>query len=301
MDLSLQIDTIENINKEYFNSNYLKTQTPVVIKGLTKQTIAHEKWSLNYFKKEMGNINIDIFDNGNKKASCSAFTKADLKMKFGDYLNIISKNEYTDLRIFLYNLFKHNKNLKKEFPCPKIFNGILDNTAFMFFGGKNTTVRIHYDIDMSNVLHTHFGGKKRVVLFSPEYTELLYCLPLNTYSLIDIDNPDYEKYPALKFIKGYEVILEHGDSIFMPSGYWHYMTYLNGSFSVSYRKLAFSMKHKSEGFLNLCVLMPIDKLFNKLLGNTWFDFKKNIAQKKANSILEKKYLNQSNSIIKMFK
>jgi hypothetical protein len=218
-------------------------------------------------------------------------------MKFKDYLDIVLSNEHTDLRIFLYDLFKHNDQLKKEYPCPEILDGFLSDKAFMFFGGKDTTVRIHYDIDMSNVLHTHFGGRKKVILISPEYSKLLYCLPLNTYSLIDLDNLDYNKYPGLKFVKGYEVVLEPGDSIFMPSGYWHYMTYLEGSFSVSYRKIAPGLKFKLEGILNLAVFMPIDKLLNKFFGKEWVEAKNNIAQKRANNILDKQYFIDFNKVL----
>jgi hypothetical protein len=151
----------------------------------------------------------------------------------------------------------------------------------MFFGGKDTTVRIHYDIDMSNVLLTHFGGRKKVVLIAPEYNDFLYRLPYNTYSLINLDAINHKKYPALAFVKGYECVLEHGDSIFMPSGYWHYMTYLEGSFSISYRKLAPTVQSKLNGFVNIALKMPYDKLMNKVLGSKWLTMKEQIAQRKA--------------------
>jgi hypothetical protein len=160
----------------------------------------------------------------------------------------------------------------------------------MFFGGKDTTVRIHYDIDMSNVLHTHFGGRKRVVLIAPEYSTHLYCLPLNTYSLIDVDCPDYRNYPALLRVKGYDFILEPGDSLFMPSGYWHYMTYLEGGFSVSYRKMAASLAQKMEGLANLCVAMPVDKLMNRLAGKKWLEMKKQVACKRGYRAIEKEFI-----------
>jgi ribosomal protein L16 Arg81 hydroxylase len=91
----------------------------------------------------------------------------------------------------------------------------------------------------------------------------------------------------LKFVKGFDFILEHGDSIFMPAGYWHYMTYLNGSFSVSYRKLSPNIKHSLEGLLYLGLMMPLDKLLNKVIGESWLKTKNNIAQKRANLVLNK--------------
>ncbi len=288
MDLSQKIDVIHYDSGLDFKKKYLETQTPVIIKGLTDKTLAAKRWSIDYFKKTMGNVLLDVYDNGNSNAASSAYTTADLKMKFKDYLDIIEKNEHTDLRIFLCDLFKLNPELRKEYPCPAIFKGLLDHKGFMFFGGKDTTVRIHYDIDMSNVLHTHFGGRKRVLLFAPEYSKLLYRLPFNTYSLANFDNPDYEKYPALKYVKGYKFILEPGDTLFMPSGYWHYMTYLEGSFSVSYRKLSPHMKHKMEGVLNLAMFLPVDKLLNRVLGSKWLQIKKKLAQKRAMEMIRKK-------------
>ena len=108
-----------------------------------------------------------------------------------------------------------------------------------------------------------------------------------SYSLINLDAINSKKYPALAFVKGYECVLEHGDSIFMPSGYWHYMTYLNGSFSVSYRKLSPNIKHSLEGLLYLGLMMPLDKLLNKVIGESWLRTKNKIAQKRADLVLNK--------------
>lgn len=289
MDLSLKIDVINSISPKQFREKYLKPQKPLIIKGIAENTMAGHKWSINYFKQTMSDIMIDIYDNKNSKSSGSVFYSPDIKMKFGDYLDIISKDEHTDLRIFLFNLFKYNPKLSKEFPCPEMMKGILDDVGFMFFGGKDTTVRIHYDIDMSSVLHTHFGGRKRVVLIAPEYNELLYRLPFNTYSLIDLDNPDYHKYPGLQYVKGYDFILEPGDSVFMPSAYWHYMTYLEGSFSVSYRKIAPTFQSALQGLINLGIYMPFDKLMNNLMGKKWLEIKKNLSEKRADQIIEKEF------------
>lgn len=290
MDLCKKIDVVSGITPEEFDIFYFKPQKPVVIKDLTSGTVAETKWSLEYFKNTMGNTVIDVFDSS-KKNPGSAFTKPDLKMKLGDFLEVISKNEPTNLRIFLYNMFKHEPRLRKEFSCPAIFAGFLDGIGHMFFGAKNTKVRIHYDIDMSNVLHTHFGGRKRVVLIPPEYSDMLYRLPLNTYSLIDPDQPDHKKYPALQFVKGYDLIIEHGDSVFMPGGYWHYMTYVDAGFSVSYRKLSPLYGQLLSGFMNMAVYLPCDKLLNKFYGNEWLEYKEQIAERRAALAIEKEYIN----------
>jgi hypothetical protein len=227
-----------------------------------------------------GDVVIDLYDNNNKNSE-SAYTHPDLQMKFADYVDTIIQNKPSSLRMFLFNMFKKRPELRRDFPCPPLFRGIMGNIGFMFFGGQGIKVRIHQDIDMSNVLLTQFYGRKKVVLVAPQYSRLLYKLPFNTHSLVDLDNPDYEKYPGLQYVEKYECVLNHGDSLYMPSGYWHYITYLDGGFSVSYRKIAYSPYWKMAGLLSLVVYMPFDKLMNKILGKRWLPFKERLAQKRA--------------------
>ena len=278
------ISSIHEITPEEFKDNFLIPQIPIVIKGLTNKFPAGKKWTMDYVKNFCGDVMVDVFDNNNSNKG-SAFTHPDLKMPFREYINTIIEDKPTTLRMFLFNMFKCKPELRKDFPCPEIFKGILGKMGYMFFGAKGITVRIHQDIDMSNVLLTQFHGKKKVVLVSPKYSDLLYRLPFNTHSLIDLDNPDYVKYPGLKYIEVQECVLEPGDSLFMPSGFWHYITYVEGGFSVSYRKMAHSLNAKVNGLLNLCMYMPFDKLMNKLQGEKWIVTKELLAERKANKAI----------------
>lgn len=285
MDLSLKIDTLHSIDKHTFENHYLKTQTPFVIKGLVKKTKANNKWNLDYMRNQLGEVDVDVYDNRIK--TNTAYTHGNLSMKFSSFIDIIKKKEPTSYRLFLFDGFKHAPHLREEFPCPDFFNGILGKIGFMFFGGQSTKVRMHFDIDMSNVLLTQFEGKKRVILFSPQYHDLLYKTPLNTFSIADIDNPDYEKFPALQYVKGYDVMLEEGDSLFMPSGYWHYITYQEGGFGVSYRKLAHNISLKYQGISNLTYKLWADKILNVMLNERWANYKINIAKKRAEQAVNK--------------
>lgn len=295
MDLSLKIDTIYSINKHTFENYYLKTQTPLLIKGLVKQTPANQKWNLDFMKTHLGDVEVDVYDNQVK--TNTAYTHGNLKMKFGSFIDIIKKKEPTSYRLFLFDGFKHAPHLRKDFPCPDFFNGILGKIGFMFFGGQSTKVRMHFDIDMSNVLLTQFEGKKRVILFSPEYHDMLYKTPLNTFSIADIDNPDFNKFPALKYVKGYDVILEEGDSLFMPSGYWHYITYQEGGFGVAYRKLAHNLHLKYQGIANLTYKLWLDKTMTALFNERWTNYKVSIAKKRAEQAINKAILNPQLNVL----
>jgi len=281
MKLDLQIDIVEGISKSDFRKKYLLPQKPVVIRGLMYDQPAGKKWSLNWFKKTMGKQLIDVFDDSNPDNKKGMVTDPDFQMPFSEFIDIIKKDESTDCRMFLANLYKENKNLYNDFSCPDLMEGLLGNIGYTFFGGKDAEVKIHFDIDHSNVLLTHFEGRKRVVLIDPKYTELLYRLPFNLHTNIDIDKPDYDKYPALRYVHGYDVVLEAGDSLFMPSAYWHYITYLEGGFSVAFRKLAPNLAMQVGGLKNILLMMPFDKTMLKLFGNNWYNYKLQVANRRA--------------------
>jgi hypothetical protein len=280
------IEVVSEIGQEDFNRNYMKPQKPLVIKGLADEFPAGKKWTIDYIREVCGDVMVDVYDNSNKNSE-TAYTNPDLKMKFSDYVDTIVANKPTTLRMFLFNMFKCKPSLRKDFPCPVIFKGIMGRIGFMFFGAGGIKVRIHQDMDMSNVLLTQFYGRKKVVLIAPKFSRLLYKLPFNTHSLVDLDNPDYDKYPGLRYIEAYECTLEHGDSLFMPSGYWHYITYVDGGFSVSYRKMAHNLQWKLNGFRSLCIYMPFDKFMNRILKTKWLGMKERIAEVRAKKAIDK--------------
>ena len=75
----------------------------------------------------------------------------------------------------------------------------------------------------------------------------LYKIPHSLITREDIDfaNPDFNKWPALKNAKGWVCNLNHGEVLYMPEGYWHYMRYLTPGFSMSLRAIPRKPKNSS--------------------------------------------------------
>jgi ribosomal protein L16 Arg81 hydroxylase len=287
VDLSLKIDEVEDISVEDFNRNYLIPQKPLLIKGgIFKKTPAYKKWTIDYFKEQLGDLEVDVYDNAKIKAKTTALTEGDLKMKFREFLDIIKENKPTTLRMFLFNGFKHKPELQKDFEKPEIFKGLL-NIGFLFFGGNSTSVRMHFDIDHSNVLMTQIKGRKKVVLISPEYNDFIYKIPLNTFTLVDFDNIDYEKYPAMKYAKGYEFIMHDGDSLFMPSAYWHFNSYIDGGYALSYRMMGYNLADKYNGVMNVTLRLLLDKFMTKVAKEKWTQMKVDGARRNAERAMQR--------------
>lgn len=96
-------------------------------------------------------------------------------------------------------------------------------------------------------------------LFDQKQNNYLYKIPhsLITREDIDFNNPDFEKWPMLKKAKGYKTELNHGEVLYMPEGYWHYMRYVTPGFSMSYGPLPETLKTLVRRFTTcfLCVVL----------------------------------------------
>ena len=193
-----QIERVSTITKEDFIKNYYNPQKPVVIERLTEDWPAYEKWTMDYMKEVVGDVEVPLYDSS--KADPSAPINASAaKMKFGDYIDLIQEKP-TDLRIFLFDPIKSAPKLLQDYISPKdLMGGFLDKYPNMFFGGKGSVTFLHFDIDMAHIFHTHFNGRKHILLFDYKWKERLYQIPYATYALedYDISNPDFEKFPAL--------------------------------------------------------------------------------------------------------
>ncbi len=282
------VDTVENISKEDFKKNYLDPRRPLVIKGLTKDWPAREKWTAEYLKSIAGEVEVPLYDNSKADPS-KPINSAVTHMKFGEYLDLI-KREPTELRIFLFNLFKKVPGLIDDIKIPKdLVGGVMESIPAMFFGGSNSETFLHYDIDLPNIMHTHFGGRKHIILFDYKWKKRLYCLPNATYALEDfnVGNPDFEKYPSLNGIEGYEVILEHGDTLFMPIGMWHWMKYLDGSFSLSLRAWDQSIPGKAASLWSLFRHGAVDSLLKMAFKAKYASYREKLAVKRAENAYTK--------------
>lgn len=282
------IDVVDDISKEEFEEKYLKTRTPVVLKNMARKWPAYQKWNLDYMKQVVGDVEVPLYDSA--KADPSApINAAAAKMKFTDYIDLIEK-EPTDLRIFLFDPIKYAPSLLNDYVFPKdLMGGFLDKYPTMFFGGKGSVTFLHFDIDMAHIFHTHFNGRKHILLFDYKWKERLYQIPYATYSLedYDISNPDFEKFPALDGVEGIECFLEHGDTLFMPTGWWHWMKYLDGSFSISLRAWDKSWAVKAHSLWNLTVQRNFDNFMKSHYKKKYMDWKEKLAVERANHALAK--------------
>ncbi len=280
------IDIVNDISKADFEKYYLNARKPLIIKNMSRTWPAYDKWSLDYMKEMVGDQTVPLYDSSKADPS-KPINAAATEMKFEDYVELI-KSTPTDLRIFLFDPIKQAPKLLDDYRAPKdLMGGFLDSYPNMFFGGKGSVTFLHYDIDLAHIFHTHFNGRKHVILFENKWKERLYQIPYATYALedYDVERPDFERFPALKGVKGVEAFLEHGDTLFMPTGYWHWMKYLDGSFSISLRAWDKSWAVKAKSLYNLTLQRKFDDFMKANFREKYMAWKEELAIKRAHRAL----------------
>ncbi|WP_053991966.1 cupin-like domain-containing protein [Mangrovimonas sp. TPBH4] len=278
---------VKNISKEDFVKQYYKPQIPVLIENLTQDWPAFEKWNLDYIQQKAGDQVVDLYNNEPTKGKQYSAEPV-MKMKLQDYMEIL-KTKPTDLRIFFYNILDKMPDLANDFKYPDIGLKFFKRLPVMFFGSTGSKVLPHFDMDLADLMHFHFHGKKSVMLFSPEQTKYLYKIPYSVHNLetIDLDNPDFESYPALKCLEGQYIEMKHGDALYMPSGYWHYIKYLDGGFSMTLRAFSRRPKTFAKMLSNVFVMRHFENVMRKLKGQKWIDYKNELAIAKTHELLKR--------------
>lgn len=285
------VDTVQQITPEEFKEKYYKPCLPVVIKNLSENWPAHHKWNWEFFKQIVGDKKVPLYHN-EKSDSYTPINKADDYKTFGEYVDMISRGP-AGWRIFLFNIFDHAPQITADFTWPEhLMRGFVKKYPMLFVGGATSITHMHFDIDLSHILHTQFAGRKRVLLFPYEEQKKLYRKPFEVLSEADFSHyhekngkPDYDKFPALKLARGYEVILGHGDTLFMPAGYWHHMEYLDSGFAMSLRALQPSLSGKLKGVWNLFGMRTIDTVMKKTIPGWWYKRKmKKVYQRAAEEL-----------------
>ncbi|WP_190810078.1 cupin-like domain-containing protein [Flagellimonas sp. S3867] len=286
MELNLdQIPREKTLSKKAFIRKYFKPQKPVVIEHCIEDWPAYSKWNLDYMREIAGDITVPLYDDRPVKHD-EGFNEPHAKMKMRNYIDLLKK-EPTKYRIFLWNILKEVPGLQKDFKYPDFGLRLMKGLPMLFFGGSNSHTFMHYDIDLANIFHFHFEGKKQCILFSQAETKFLYKIPHSLITREDIDfaNPDLEKWPALKHAKGHIAQLEHGNVLYIPEGYWHHMKYISPGFSMSLRAIPRKPKNLGRAIYNIFLMRHFDNLMRRLKGQKWIDWKNERAVSRTHDFL----------------
>jgi len=244
--LSSKSGTIErksNLSRQEFLDNYYATNTPVILTNAMSNWQAMRLWTPNYLKHKYGRATVEIQANRQSDPEYEInLEKHKQTVLFGKYVDMVaSAGESNDYYMVANNQNLERPEFKSLFDDIEMFPEYLNpaetsGRVFFWFGPAGTVTPLHHD--PVNLILAQVSGRKRVRMISPEQTPLMYN-HVGVFSKVDGENPDLEKYPLYKNVKIVEFILEPGEAIFIPVGWWHHVKSLEVSISVSFTNFVF--------------------------------------------------------------
>ncbi len=271
------VDRVSNISRKDFSDCYFTPLQPLIIEDIAKSWPALKKWTPDFFKQQHGDHLVKVYNESFVEAGDSYMAQV-RSIPLREFIDAVMTTTQ-DLRMFLYNIKSGIPELVNDIVYPDLVDGLSKQFVFMFFGCKDSVTQMHFDIDMSHVFHTAIFGRKTITLFPFEDGENLHRYPFTCRSYLDVHQPNFEAYPGLKHAQGYRVILEPGETLYIPAGYWHHFVYEEASCAISLRCPNQTWQGKLQGLYNLIIMSSLDRLMNKVSPQGWFNWKKKQAHK----------------------
>ncbi len=235
------IEKRRGVSREEFVERYVRGCRPVVLQDVAEDWPALRRWSPDYLRERIGHLEVDV-QVGRNTDPLFEQNKARLRrrMRVSEFVDLVLGGGATNDHYLTAN---DEMMRRPEFlplladvgRMPPICDpALLHMAASFWFGPAGTQTPLHHDTLM--LFHTQVVGRKRWRFISPLQTPLLYNR-MGVYSPIDLDAPDLERYPLFRQARVLETVLEPGDTLFLPLGWWHQVSSLELSMSFSYTNL----------------------------------------------------------------
>ncbi len=234
VDQSKALPSVTEIDAPTFKKEYLKRQKPVNMKGLANAWPARTKWNIDYFLKLEKNKQVRL-DIGNIFQGESDATKQTFQQFIQNLKESESAASKTDKYLALFNIFEEFPELREDTDFSILNQFTKKDFVYGWIGPKGTVTGLH--TDSANNLLAQLKGTKLVLLTEPKYTRKMYLSKkfdlAAQVSSVNINDFDETKFPRFREIPFYSMILEPGDVLFIPQGWWHYVKSLDFSISVN--------------------------------------------------------------------
>ena len=228
------IQRIKSISYTQFYKDYVNVNKPVIFTDLVDKWPALTKWTLDYLIDSFGETKISAYPL--KDGYC------DVSVNRGSALNDFNLKETLEsVSIGNLNGGLTLATLVNDFPEDFYNDFYIPDyckegkllLSRLFIGPKGVLSPLHQDLPEN--LYSMVKGKKRIILFnpnSPVYPSRLSKLPNHSY--VDPFKPDFIKFPEFEKAKPIEIELVAGETIYLPSLWWHCLENLEPSMAINF-------------------------------------------------------------------
>eukprot|EP00808_Paulinella_micropora_P012463 g60181.t1 len=99
----------------------------------------------------------------------------------------------------------------------------------LFIGMRDATTPVHFD--QQENMFCQVSGRKEVYLWPPGDYKCFYPFPVNhpcdRQAMVNPDRPDLHRFPNFRFCRPHHVVLQPGDTLYLPAVWWHHFRNLD--------------------------------------------------------------------------
>ncbi len=233
---------IERIKAPAFNvfiREYYSKHLPVVLTDGIDKWPALKKWTPEYLSTHFGHVDVEVQfgREGDPMYERNSLSHKKM-MKLAEFSRMATEVEASnDFYMTANNAAQNMNGLAGLFEDVTDFGegyreqDTLKSRNLLWFGPKGTYTPMHHDL--SNNMLIQIYGRKKVTLIPATQVPLMYN-DKGVYTAATYPDYDKAKHPLLEKVTPMEFMLEPGDSVFIPIGWWHSVESLDVSISLTF-------------------------------------------------------------------
>ncbi len=219
---------------DFEKEGYVSRREPCLIPDGLAACEALCRWTPEHLAATCGDVRVSVavsFDGSGWRPSSTqrkrAFSLASVPLR--DAVRWITRADHTGRAFYV-----PQEPIEKFQPiCEDVTFGKARSRVVVWLGTANTVSILHHD--MSPNLFAQVYGEKRFILYSPDQVKSLYPQTGKQahVSAVDPLRPDLTSYPHFAEATPMTVTVVPGQILFLPAFWWHHVTSLSVSISVS--------------------------------------------------------------------
>jgi hypothetical protein len=230
------IDTVHALPAEEFFRDYYCAHRPVIVTGLVDDWPALKLWSPDYFAEALGDpvVEVQVGRESTPSYESESF-RLKQEMPLGRLLAMLREDRGTNDFYITAKNGQHNRQaLSRLWDDVGTIDGYLDPQSeadgYFWMGPRGTVTPFHHDL--TNNLLVAIKGRKQVTLVpsweTPRMLNHQHCFsgwsgPEALASLPEADRPTM-----------LGCMLEPGQTLFIPVGWWHHVVGLDMTIAMSF-------------------------------------------------------------------
>jgi ribosomal protein L16 Arg81 hydroxylase len=200
-------------------------------------------WTPEYLKSVAGDQMVEVMTGREADPRYERNARTHRRnLRFADYIDMVYSGKVTnDYYLVANNAFFQRPEMQPLLEDFTAFPEYLNHTAggrqcFLWFGPAGTVTPLHHDT--SNILLAQVAGRKRYRLIPSSQWQYVYNSE-GVFSDVDCENPDLNRHPKFRNVSITDIVVEPGEVLFMPVGWWHHVRALDVSMTVSFTNFVF--------------------------------------------------------------